>query len=205
MWLCHFDFGGESAILGATKLMTPAFKEWAVVVDALARGEQIFILRKGGIHEGRGGFKMEHDAFVLFPTLFHQQRESVIPKAQARFDEIAPNFPPPEILRVEYWAEVVEYRALDNFERVRALAGRHIWREEVLADRFEWGREQVIYAIVVRVHRLPTRVELPMLPEYGGCKSWVTLAKAAPFVADPVLSEADFGERLERFRAALSS
>src|SRR5687768_3006004 len=99
--------------------MTPAFKEWAIVVDALGRGEQIFILRTGGIHEGRGGFKMEHSEFVLFPTLFHQQRESVIEPAQTPFDEIAPHLSPPELLRVEYWGEVVEHHALENFDKVR--------------------------------------------------------------------------------------
>lgn len=185
--------------------MTPAFKEWAIVVDALGRGEQIFILRKGGIHEGRGGFKMEHSEFVLFPTLFHQQRESVLPAAQSRYDEIAPFFPPPETLRVEYWAQVVEHHALDNFDKVRALGGQHIWREEVLADRFEWGREQSIYAIVARVHRFSMKLELPMLPEYGGCKSWVTLAHSAPFTPDPVLEDAKFAGRLEQFRSALNS
>ena len=61
--------------------MRTAFKEWAIVVDALGRGEQILILRKGGIAEGRGGFKPEHERFLLFPTLFHQQRESVLPAA----------------------------------------------------------------------------------------------------------------------------
>lgn len=184
--------------------MTPAFKEWAIVVDALARGEQIFILRKGGIHEGRGGFKMEHPEFVLFPTLFHQQRESVISSAQARFDQISPHFAPPETLRVEYWAQVVEHHAFDQFDKVRALAGQHIWREEVLAERFEWGREQSIYAIAVRVHRLPTKLELPMLPEYGGCKSWVTLAHAAPFSPDPVLDDNAFSSCLARFHSALN-
>jgi hypothetical protein len=156
--------------------MTPAFKEWAIVVDALARGEQIFILRKGGIHEGRGGFKMEHSEFVLFPTLYHQQRDLVIPSAQACYDEIASYFPDPGILRVEYWAEVVEYCRLEKFEKVRSLAGQHVWREDLLGERFEWGREQSIFAISVRVHRLPVRLELPMLAEYSGCKSWVSLA-----------------------------
>jgi hypothetical protein len=32
------------------------FKEWALVCEALGRGEQTIILRKGGIAEGRGGF-----------------------------------------------------------------------------------------------------------------------------------------------------
>ena len=68
--------------------MRIAFKEWMIVVDAVGRGEQTIILRKGGISEGRGGFKVEHSRFLLFPTLFRQQRESVLPSAQSRFDGV---------------------------------------------------------------------------------------------------------------------
>ncbi|MGV3757322.1 MAG: DUF1802 family protein [Verrucomicrobiota bacterium] len=50
--------------------MNVAFKEWAIVVDALGRGEQIILLRKGGISEGRGGFQVEHPQFLFWPTLF---------------------------------------------------------------------------------------------------------------------------------------
>ena len=46
---CNFRSGPLSL-----SLMRTAFKEWAIVVDALGRGEQIIILRKGGISEGRG-------------------------------------------------------------------------------------------------------------------------------------------------------
>ena len=49
--------------------MRTAFKEWAVIVDALGRGQQILILRKGGISEGPGGFQVEQPEFLLFPTL----------------------------------------------------------------------------------------------------------------------------------------
>src|SRR5687768_11757609 len=42
------------------ELMRTAFKEWAIIVDALARGDQILILRKGGISEGREGFQIDH-------------------------------------------------------------------------------------------------------------------------------------------------
>ena len=34
-------------------MVQTAFKEWAVIVEALGQGEQIVILRKGGIAEGR--------------------------------------------------------------------------------------------------------------------------------------------------------
>src|SRR5688572_4788363 len=141
--------------------MRIAFKEWAVVADALGRGEQIIILRKGGISEGRGGFQVEHDHFLLFPTLFHQQRESVRPAAQARYDVIAPGLSA-EMLRLEYFAEVVDWKFLDSFETAQELHGQHVWRDEVIRDRFDWGKSKSIYAMAVRVYRLPQSIELPM-------------------------------------------
>src|ERR1700740_3298907 len=103
--------------------MRTAFKEWAIIVDALGRGEQIVILRKGGISEGRGGFKVEQPRFLLFPTLFHQQRESVTAPAQARYDEIAPGFAPPDRLRLEYFAEVVLAKRLDSLADANRFGG----------------------------------------------------------------------------------
>jgi hypothetical protein len=40
-----------------------AFKEWAAVCEALAAGRQTIILRKGGIQEGREGFRVQHGEF----------------------------------------------------------------------------------------------------------------------------------------------
>src|SRR5688572_4638514 len=101
--------------------MRTAFKEWAIIVDALARGDQILILRKGGISEGREGFQIDHEQFLLFPTLFHQQRESVTVEAQARYDQIAPHLPSPEVLRIEYFAEVAASRQLESLSAAEAL------------------------------------------------------------------------------------
>ena len=68
------------------------------MVDALGRGEQIVILRKGGIAEGRGGFRAEHDRFWLFPTRFHQQSEGVIESARERFKKL--QWPAEDILKI---------------------------------------------------------------------------------------------------------
>ena len=78
--------------------MRVAFKEWSVVVDLLGRGEQILVLRKGGISEGRDGFRIDHNEFLLFPTRFHQERESITEAARARYDELAPTLPRDNIL-----------------------------------------------------------------------------------------------------------
>ena len=160
--------------------MRIAFKEWAVVVDALGRGEQLLILRKGGIAEGRDGFQVGHERFLLFPTLFHQQRENIVPAAQTRYDAIAPTLAGPETLRLESFAEVVAARKLGSLAEAERLRGQHIWRDEVVAQRFDQGEEQAIHALALRVWRLPRRIELPMLPSYGGCRSWIEVAEDIP-------------------------
>ena len=176
-----------------------------MVVDALGQGRQIVILRKGGISEGRGGFQVDHPDFVFFSTLYHQQRESVIPEAQARYDIIAPLFPPADRLRIEYAAHVVAWRQVDSLAAAQRLHRQHIWRDEVVAERFEWGRQQNIFALAVRVLRLPVAVVLPMLPEYGGCKSWIDLGtEVDTSAATPVLAEDEFSARLKDFNNALA-
>lgn len=183
--------------------MRIAFKEWAVVVDSLGRGEQIIILRKGGISEGRGGFQLEHNRFLLFPTLFHQQRESVQPAAQLRYDKLAPDLSP-AFVRMEFFAEVVDWKFVDSVEAALRLHGQHIWREEIIRERFDWGKSKSLYAMAVRVFRLPLPIELPMRDEYGGCKSWVELDKAiSTDDAQPVLTDREFTGKFDRFRAAL--
>ena len=185
--------------------MRTAFKEWAVVVDSLGRGDQIIVLRKGGIAEGRDGFQIEHSEFLLFPTLYHQQRDLVIPSAQARYDELAPLLPGPDIVRLEYFARVAASRRLECLSDAESLRGQHCWRDEVIADRFEWGRSENIFAIGLRVHRLPLRIELPMTPAYGGCRSWIELEKDVPLTgSQPVLDSVQFDQKLARFLGALN-
>ena len=185
-------------------MVRTAFKEWASVVDALGRGDQIVILRKGGISEGRGGFQVDHPEFLLFPTLFHQQRDAVLPPAQKRYDAIAPHLPTAEKLRIEFLAKVAEWRRVDALADAERLRGQHIWRDEVIADRFEWGRAKNIFAISVRVLRLPTVIELPMAPAYAGCKSWIELERDVDVRgATPVLDDKDFAAKLAHFASAL--
>lgn len=186
--------------------MRMAFKEWAVVVDALAQGEQIVILRKGGIHEAGGGFQVEHERFLLFPTRYHQQAKSVLPEAQARSTEIINSLPDENTLRLGHFAEIAEWRELVSLDAARRLKGQHVWRDEVIAQRFERGRSKGVFALAVRVFCLAEPAELPMLEEYGGCKSWFEVARDISVEgATPVLSDDAFQAKLAAFSLALNS
>jgi hypothetical protein len=149
----------------------PAFKEWQVVCDALARGEQTLILRKGGIAEGRQGFQWKHDEFCLFPTRFHQQEEGVKGErclAGARADGG---------IEISLIAKIVLKKRVADWSAVNALADHHIWKEGVVRERFDWGDEPGLSVAIVRVYRLAPAWVLQNSDrrEFGGCRSWLAL------------------------------
>jgi len=49
-----------------------ALKEWASVVEAFSRGEQLVLVRKGGLAEARSGFTLASRLFLFYPTFEHQ-------------------------------------------------------------------------------------------------------------------------------------
>ncbi len=184
--------------------MRTAFKEWAIVVDALGRGEQIIILRKGGIHEGRDGFRAEHEQFFLFPTLFHQQRDGVTASARQRFDDIQQHLSPATV-RIQFHAQVVSAFSVGSLENVGALRGQHIWTDPIIQERFAWGAKEGLHAMALRVFRLPHAIDLPVVPAYGGCRSWIELERDIDIAgSQPVVGDAAFGPRLHQFTRIFS-
>lgn len=187
------------------ELVRAAFKEWAIIVDALNRGEQIMILRKGGIAEGKGGFQVDHPEFWLFPTAFHQQSEGVLPSAQSRLSSLQSELADTQHVTLRCWAKIAAWERIQSLEQAHRLQGQHLWREDVIEQRFEWGREQGLFALAVRVHRLHTPVRLPMISGYAGCKSWIDLESDLQCTpSQPVLDDAAFKQRLQLFRDTLT-
>ena len=172
-----------------------AFKEWAVVCAALASGRQTLILRKGGIHEGREGFRVEHREFWLFPTGFHQQRDEVIPEAWPLLDELQLRGQPSSISLGLYAVVEDVHHVLDRAAIARLIArliGRHVWSEATVEQRFQY-RTPGLFALVVRVFLRPEPFEVAESPHFAGCKSWVDLPSPLPTSGlQPVLDEATF-------------
>lgn len=167
------------------KSKAPAFKEWASVVEALGQGEQIFVLRKGGIHEGKGGFSVDHQQFWLFPTKFHQQASKVkagTPVPKWIHNESRSTIP------LQYWAQLDEYTQLTDRECLESLNDDHIWSEQTIEEKFTWGAENAVYLLFLKVFKIPHLIELEDDPRFGGCKSWIEIpAKFLPESSVPVL------------------
>jgi len=178
--------------------MFPAFKEWQVIVEALGSGEQVLILRKGGIAEGLGGFDAAHAGrFWLFPTHFHAQREKTKPSA-AKFG-VSPSVDSTTTLTLHYFADIVRHRFIERWEDVAGLNTFHFWTETTIREKFDWSRPPGLHCMVIRVHRLHRPVTLPITPMMSGCKSWIDLPVSFDAQqASPVLDDDAFAARLKQ-------
>src|SRR3954447_14252178 len=65
----------ERPISADNKRVNTALKEWASVISVLSTGQQVVLLRKGGIVEAKRGFELLHPEFLLFPAFEHQHAE----------------------------------------------------------------------------------------------------------------------------------
>jgi hypothetical protein len=192
----------------------PAFKEWAAIVEALGAGEQILLLRKGGIAEGRGGFQVKSQRFWLYPTFFHAQLEESKPAA-AKYFALANRLdaPPahgltPEAPRdasspvtLRYFAEVVETNFVDDWSRIQSLDAQHLWKENLVRERYDWSKPPGLHVIAVRVHATAQPHVVTPTAAMLGCKSWIEVPFDFDAVAsEPVLSDEDFAKKLEALR-----
>ena len=190
--------------------MPIALKEWAVTVRALAEGEQLVALRKGGIREDDKHFEVEHDQFFLYPTFDHQRndlvRESHHPELRRALEEgVWPDeeppprallqdggIPQPDRVRIRSWAEITDHFTTDDNRVVEALTPFHIWTPDYAQKRLAWKRTHPLHVLLLRVHRIPRPVTVRVKDEHHGCRSWVEIDRDLPFEGTPVMADEEF-------------
>lgn len=183
----------------STKHMTPAFKEWAIVCEALGCGKQSIIIRKGGIAEGREGFSFRHREFLLFPTWFHEQiSKTRLPDSTPMPEQN------PEVLEIRYTASLEWSGIITDRARLTALREHHILADDVVEERFAYDECPGVHVAILRVFRLEPPRLLPMEKRYGGCRSWVDLPDLEGHAMVSVLPDEEHNRRVALIRALLS-
>ncbi len=150
-----------------------AFKEWQLVCDAIAAGEQSILLRKGGIAEGKSGFQWQHEDFFFMPTRFHEQAEQLKLDKGGEVRELPET--DPDRIEFSLFARTQCTGRLIRWEDVERLDELHIWKQETIRARFDWGDEPGISWAAVEVWKMPAPWVLKSRVEFGGCRSWIDL------------------------------
>lgn len=133
-----------------------SLKEWANAIEALGRGEQVILIRKGGIADPK--FGLEAERFYLYPTYFHQPEQA-----------------PDAGVAITHWCEVARTWRVHELEALCRLEPHVVFPREVLETRYRFRADQALHVIGVRTFALPQAVMIEAKPEYAGCRSWVSV------------------------------
>jgi hypothetical protein len=182
-----------------------AFKEWAVICEALKTCRQVVVVRKGGISEGVQGFRVAHREFWLFPTYLHQDACSLVSDAQPLLDQAIARRPPENRIRLEHYAVVRRVFHFEHESQLKALRGNCLWNDEALWERFNY-REPGLFVLVVRVYKISQVLELDDLPHFAGCLSWIEFPEPLSTAGcQPVMTDEEFARREQALVAAVEN
>jgi hypothetical protein len=191
---------------GATDVERVALKEWAVLVSAMARGELIAMIRKGGIREHRAGFDVRHDRFLLYPTFFHEKLDELATRFRPMLESVHASTPPAGTIELRYLANVAAVWKVTELERLRAVDAEHGLTWGAVESRFRYRDDPRVHVVAVRLAKLPSVVSLPEVRRYTGCVSWVKLDQDVDVGgATPVIAEDDFAARMRVLEHALGA
>jgi hypothetical protein len=183
----------------------PALKEWASAIKALEKGRQVMVMRKGGIVEETKRFELKSPAFYLYPTYEHQRKELIKSSDHFYVDEsLAEWVPEASTIRLTAYAEVTQDLEIRDQEMLDRLLDFHMWTADFAEDRLKWKRKDPLHVLILRVYRLKEPMEIPVLPEYNGCRSWISIPNGpVPSEMTPVLDVADFDEQVQKINERL--
>ena len=181
-----------------------ALKEWAITCDAIGRGEQILLLRKGGIHEDGKDFRVIHREFLLYPTYEHQKAELLRPEHQPALEEMLSQPHDAKQITFTHFARAEEVLEVEEQGLVDDLAPHYIWTTDYAQSRLRWKPMLPLSVMLLRAYRLEAPAPVPWLPEYGGCTSWVDVLTDVPLGRmESALTDAEFQAQVDAIKGSL--
>ncbi len=175
-----------------------ALKEWSVVVEALGTGDQLLLVRKGGIQDPKGAFQLEHREFLFYPTREHQRAEAIRPDFRDRFQKAFTQLDDPQEVTFAVYGGVAFCAEIRDPAQLAGLEKYHIWTPEFFKERMSYRPQSPTLVVLLRAYRLKPPVRHPVEPEYAGCKSWVNLGLPVSVEgAEPVVDNRRFRQILE--------
>ena len=185
-------------------MVTTALKEWAVAVKALSEGRQVLLVRKGGISEETRHFKIVSERFLLFPTYEHQRADLLQPDFQEDLIAVLAEPRDPARVRFDTFAELTDLFEIADPAQVEALAPFYCFSTQYAEERLRWKPRHPLLVMAVRAYRLKKPIEVASRPDFGGCKSWLTLDEdVTPDNLVAAVDDATYAARIAEVRAAL--
>ena len=164
-----------------------ALKEWSNVIAALGTGQQVVLIRKGGIADPT--FGVEAKEFYLYPTYFHQGESEARP-----------------FVDVTHWCEVVRTWSVREIDALQRLESIVVIPRDTLEARYRFRADQALHVIGVRAFRLPQPQRVTFRDAYAGCRSWLSVEEEVDVEGStPVLDEKSLRTKLAAVESLLAA
>lgn len=181
-----------------------AFKEWGAVCAALGQGRQTVIIRKGGIHEGQQGFRVDHREFWLFPTRFHQGAEQLQPECSDLLQAPIAIEPASGKIMLALYAVVEQVVEIKDAAVLSRLDSLQVLNQETIQQRFEY-KNPGLFVLLVRAYQLSQPFEVENETRYAGCRSWVELAQEySTSNLTPILTDEQFAQQQQALQQIIA-
>ena len=173
-----------------------ALKEWATACLLLKEGRQIMIIRKGGIDKADKDFTTElsiDSEFLLFPTYEHQNESLIKNEFHTDLSDTIEENDVPGLINLSAFAKITHKFEIQSTEVINRISKFHLWNEAYTDKRINWKPRKPAIVALLRVYPLIQPQALPILPEYGSCKSIVDLGQEVPMgELEPVIQDAEY-------------
>ncbi|MFX0097783.1 MAG: DUF1802 family protein [Candidatus Hodarchaeota archaeon] len=176
-------------------MIDKALKDWSTVINALGRGIQTILIRKGGrfVTEEKETFKIAYDNFLLYPTYAPEQKKN-IKKQFYDLSDRAFSSRPAEGVKIEFSARCEDVIEVKDFEKLKSLSNHYVWLDDHVKRWFEGIKAKKAYVLVLRVYRLPEPLVFEVSDAMARSMVWVNLPSSVSTEgAVPVLDNEEFG------------
>ncbi|PWK07461.1 DUF1802 family protein [Tumebacillus permanentifrigoris] len=185
-----------------------ALKEWAVCIEAIARGEQVVLIRKGGITEETQDFRLEEQSFYLYPTYEHQNVDLIKPAYRDLLQQTLEGreLPPRQvtITHVGHVTDDITIKA--DEELLKKFDPYHILTPNYAQERLQWQADRPLHILLLRAYRLSEPKTIKVESEYSGCKSWLKLDRSiSNFDLEPVIAKDDYLRQREEILRSIGA
>jgi hypothetical protein len=184
--------------------VTPALKEWHVVAEAIARGDQVLTLRKGGI--GEQVFAAAGSTFWLYPDWEHQQAAAVKRQWHGELARSNRERPTDGSIPIRCRCTVEAAWELTDADQLTALDAWHLWTPAYAESSLEWRPMEPLTVLLLRAASLIEPFPLQPDEAYGDSDSWVELLEDPPAEQlIPALTDTAFEMRSVALHEALGA
>lgn len=184
-----------------------ALKEWATACLLLKEGRQIVIIRKGGIDKADQDFTSDlsvDSEFLLFPTYEHQNKALIKNQFHHDLSNTIEENDIPGLINLSAFAKITHKFEVTSTQVLNTISKFHIWNQTYTDKRVNWKPTKPAVVALLRVYPLMQPQALPVLSEYGNCKSIVDLGQEVPMgELEPVIQNDEYDSMCEEISGLL--